>query len=187
MMSEKQFWEIIAESRRRVDRTKCRDDINFGDDFQDEQIKQLTEILTKLPPEQIVEYELRRFELGKQLYRWDIWNAVYWIHGGCGDDSFSDFRACLISLGKQRYGQVVENPDCLAEIEDERDVPFMLSEGFQYVGPSVYEETTGHEMDTPSFPDWPREPVGERFDENDREAVKRKYPRIYAKYPKMGD
>ena len=30
-------------------------------------------------------------------YSWPFWGAAYVINGGCGDDSFSDFRASLIS------------------------------------------------------------------------------------------
>ena len=53
--------------------------------------------------------------------------------GGCGDDGFWDFRSCLISLGKEQFFHVLKEPDALADIVNQPNVPFMLAEGFQYV------------------------------------------------------
>src|SRR5262249_9768134 len=30
-------------------------------------------------------------------FAWSLWGAAYVLNGGCGDDSFTDFRASLIS------------------------------------------------------------------------------------------
>lgn len=49
------------------------------------------------------------------MYRWDVWAAAYLIGGGCSDDSFMDFRAGLIGLGREWYARAAACPDVLAE------------------------------------------------------------------------
>ena len=38
-----------------------------------------------------------------QAYSWPLWGAAYVINGGCSDDTFTDFRAALISRGRQAF------------------------------------------------------------------------------------
>ncbi len=107
------------------------------------------------------------------------------MHGGCSDDSFTDFRACLVSLGRERYFAALENPDSLADIVGQPDVPYMTAEGFQYVAGEVYEEKSGAEMPHVG-PPHPREPEGEDFDFDDAEAMRQRFPRIVSKLPDGG-
>jgi hypothetical protein len=191
-MDEDRFWDIIEESRRRVDRSKC----DNGNEFHDEQIKQLHRLLMELPLEDLVGFHDRFFRLRHAANRRPLWGAAYWLGGGCGNDGFSDFRSCLISLGKEIYRQVLNDPDALADIVDRPDVPYMQSEGFQYVPRQVYRERTGQEI--PFRKPDPSE-VDERdddvdietaesdYDFEDEEEVRRRLPRIYAKFPDMGD
>ncbi|NNG00144.1 MAG: DUF4240 domain-containing protein [Desulfobacteraceae bacterium] len=98
------------------------------------------------------------------------------MHGGCSDDSFSDFRATLISHGRKIYETALVNPESLANLDfrDEEDICY---EGYQYVKNDVAEEKLGEipKREKP-FPD---EPSGKEWDED---TVNELYPRLSAKY-----
>src|SRR5437868_13361954 len=139
MMDEDRFWNLIEESRKGIDPGK----MEHGDEFQDRQAEKLCALLRGLPPEEIVAFHMRFTELEGRAYRWPLWGAAYWLHGGCGNDGFMDFRANLVSLGREWYTRVLEDPDFLAELVDRPDVPYMQGEGFQYHAPRAYAEKTG--------------------------------------------
>jgi len=128
MMNEDQFWDIIDTSRRQA----CKVKRQPTDDFIDAHEKTLADELRKLPPEQIAAFDYRFGDYERLAYRWDLWAAAYWLHGGCSDDGFMDFRACLISLGKEWFFRVLDDPDFLADLVGRPDVPYLLAEGFQY-------------------------------------------------------
>lgn len=183
-MDRDQFWEIIDRSRRQAAEVK-RDQAT---DFLDVHIAKLADELRKLPPEEVISFDHHFTECMEEAYRWDLWGAAYWLHGGCGDDGFTDFRSCLISTGKENFYRVLAHPDDVAELEGKPDIPYLQSEGFQYVAGTVYREMTGDCLPcTVSGSAEPREPVGQRYDFEDEEEVARRYPKLYAKYPDMGD
>lgn len=65
-----------------------------------------------------------------RAYDWRIWGAAFVIHGGCSDDTFSDFRASLISRGRQSFELALSDPDALADGAIDDDAWFY--EGYQY-------------------------------------------------------
>jgi hypothetical protein len=119
-------------------------------------------------------------------YRWDLWAAAYWLHSGCGDDGFTDFRYNLVSLGKGRFFQALNDPDSLADLVDLPDTPYLQAEGIQYVPSRVYEELTGKRMPEGTS-HGPEEPVGHRIDHDDDEVMRQRFPKLVAKFPDMGD
>ncbi len=182
MMDEGRFWELIDTSRRRAAGPERRP----GQDFLDLHEQALAEMLRRLPPDEIAAFSERFWHNHALAYRWDLWAAAYWLHGGCGNDGFTDFRSCLVSLGKEHFFQALKNPDSLADLVDRPDTPYMQAEGFQYVAGKVYKEKTGKEM-TLGVADGPAEPVGERIDHDDEEVMRELFPKIVAKFPDMGD
>lgn len=185
MIGEEQFWAIIADSRARAKQNPPSKDRGFLD----LQIEELRQLLWQLPVDDIVMYQRHFASYMRLAYRWDIWGAAYWLGGGCSDDGFLDFRSCLISLGKELFFQILNDPDTLAEIVDRPDVPYMQTEGFQYVATRVYREKTGQDS-MPELKDaqpWLDEPAGDLFDFEDEEVMRRRYPRLVAKFPEMGD
>ncbi|WP_020475066.1 DUF4240 domain-containing protein [Zavarzinella formosa] len=96
MMDETRFWNIIDTSRQQASEQKRRQ----GQDFIDIHEKTLADALRQLPAEEIAAFDERFHHYSGRAYHWDLWAAAYWLHGGCSDDGFTDFRACLISLGK---------------------------------------------------------------------------------------
>lgn len=79
-----------------------------------------------------------------QAYRWDIWGVATLVHHGHEDEErFADFRAWMISLGKEAYAAALADPDVLAE---------RLADGtpdgrpFHRIARSAYEKVTGTEL-----------------------------------------
>jgi hypothetical protein len=179
MMDQDRFWAIIAESRKRTERRK----VTKSRSFLDIQLKELTPILRQLSPEDLIAYERRFSYYLDMAYRWDLWGAAYLLFGGCGDDGFLDFRSTLVSLGKEMFFQILDDPDSLAELVSRPEVPFLCTEGFQYVAMRVYTEKTGQDrMPEPERKrPWPYEPKGRNFDFDDEEVMRRKYPRLMAR------
>ena len=180
-MDEAQFWSIIADSREAALKRRLRP----GQDFIELHEQTLAEELRQLQPDQIVAFDDCFWRLHWQAYHWDLWAVAYWLGGGCSDDGFIDFRATLISLGRQNYEAALDDADSLADLVGRPDVPYMQSEGFQYVASKAYQEKTG-------ATEWPRtvhaprplaEPGGERFDFDDDEEMERRFPRVVAAFP----
>jgi hypothetical protein len=184
-MPEEQFWGLIEKSRDAARRAKPKN----GDDFLARQMEALSHLLRQLSPDQIIAYDLRFGELTGRAYRWELWGAAYWLHGGCGNDGFSDFRSTLISLGRELFERALADPDSIADMVGRPDVPYLQAEGFQYVPSRVYKEVTGYDLmpDVPGRERGAGGPPGKKFDFEDKAAMRQRYPRIVAKFPNMGD
>jgi hypothetical protein len=185
MMNEARFWEIIDNSRARAREMPAAP----HQDFITRHEQALAETLRQLSAEAIADFNLRFWSVHHQAYRWDLWGYAYWLHGGCGNDGFTDFRSCLISLGKNAFTAALDDPDSLTDLLDRPDMPYMQSEGFQYVAGRVYKEKTGNEapLAEDDDDDSPSKPVGEKFDFEDDEIMEERFPKLVAKYPEMGD
>src|SRR5438270_601527 len=101
MMEEARFWSIVDSARQRAREMKRRP----GQDFIDLHEQTLADALRPLPPADIIAFSERFWYYHATAYRWDLWAAAYWLHGGCSDDGFIDFRSCLVSLGKELFFQ----------------------------------------------------------------------------------
>ncbi len=162
-MNADEFWGIIesvhGESRGDMER-KCE--------------------LLKKKLMQLKEQDLRDFirhfsEADAKAYSWPLWGAAYVMHGGCSDDSFSDFRAMLISRGRKEYEAALTDPDSLAGMDfKDEDICF---EGYQYVMDDVAEEKLGEVLEREAT--LPDQPHGKKWDED---AVYELYPRLSARY-----
>jgi hypothetical protein len=184
-MAEDRFWSLIDESRKRACKKKRRP----GEDFIDLHITELRKLLRELTPEELIAYN-NRFQYYWDLsYRWDLWAVAYWLHAGCSDDGFIDFRACLISLGRNWYFQVLNDPDSLTDLVGREDVPYMQAEGFQYVDTKLYREKTGYDGMPEVVGEKSRvtRPKGKRFDFEDDEEMRKRFPKLVARFPDMGD
>jgi uncharacterized protein DUF4240 len=183
MMSEAAFWKIIDSSREKAKKKKRPP----GRDFMDVHEETLAEALGELEPAAIVGFAQRFWTLHQKAYRWDLWGAAYWLGGGCSDDGFIDFRACLISLGKEAFQKILKNPDKIADYVDRPDMPYMQSEGFQYVASKTYKNATGKELPDLELEQAPIDPEGEQFDFDDEELMSEHYPKLVQKLPEGGD
>lgn len=162
-MTIDQYWDIVDRVHRASE----------GD--MDAKCDLLGEELRKLPAAEVKSFSEHFDDCDDKAYSWELWAAAYLIGGGCSDDTFSDFRASLISTGRETFEQVVSNPETLADMNLTEEAAFY--EGYQYVVNDVYEELTG-EMLMRTKPA-PKEPSGLPWEED---KVAEVYPRLAEKY-----
>ncbi|WP_220290657.1 DUF4240 domain-containing protein [Streptomyces sp. MBT84] len=178
------FWDVIEAARSGT--------AEAGESFDEVLVRQLAD----RRQQEILEYAERFDELHDALYRWDVWAAAYLIGGGCSDDSFIDFRAGVIALGREWYQRVAADPDSLAAHPDVvqaanvRERPEVLFyEDVNYAASGAFERITG---DADAFYEAWRSfretdagssngvDMGEDFDFDDDSEMSRRLPRLAA-------
>jgi len=108
-----------------------------------------------------------------QAYSWPLWGAAYVINGGCSDDTFTDFRAALISRGRQAFERAIADPDSLADEDfDEGD---WFYEGYQYAVTDGVEAVAGTRPQRSA----PGQPSGTEWRED---AVYALFPKLSGKF-----
>jgi hypothetical protein len=172
------FWEIIEAAR-----ASAGPDRPFHE--------ALTDHLAILTEQDILEYHERFEKMHEALYRHDLWAAAYLIGGGCSDDGFIDFRAGLIAQGRGWYQQAAASPDSLADHpavvgarHPDCDNPLFYEE-VNYAASAAFQRLSGDEE---VFWDalaarGPRDcfaVLGEDFDFDDDEEMRRRLPRLSA-------
>jgi hypothetical protein len=169
-MTIDEFWNI-------VDRVHAASN---GDKSAKQEL--LREELRKLSPDAVGSFYVHFHNCMVKAYDWNLWAAAYIIGEGCGDDSFSDFRAWLISMGRNTFENIIAAPELLIEI-DQNPGDF-FNEGYQYIPWQVYEEMTG-EMPVGGDP-YPDSPSGDQWEEDDLPnlypALDKKFNDIWTKY-----
>jgi hypothetical protein len=181
-METDEFWTIIETARAATDKP-------FDE--------ALTDVLAELPLERILDYDERFGAVHESVYRWDVWAAAYLIGGGCSDDGFIDFRAGLISLGREWFERVAAAPDSLADhplvdssgsVDDLEEV--LLQEDANYAALRAYDRVTGvkdsyyEAQEARAASRTKREDVGpdmgEKWDFEDDGEMRRRLPRLAA-------
>jgi hypothetical protein len=120
-----------------------------------------------LPESTLKRFDAIRHELDRRAYTWDIWGAAYVIEDGCSDDCFQDFRAYLISLGRDVYERALRDPDSVAGVV--QDPESASWESALDAGPSNY-------------PDLDGDPRGEPWDDDQTEELLQRYPRLAERF-----
>ncbi|MGV9212160.1 DUF4240 domain-containing protein [Micromonospora sp. RB23] len=189
-MDADEFWALVESAGADVD--------GSTDDDGEAVAAALVARLAATSPERIVEFEELFDQLQDALYRWDIWAAAYLIGGGCSDDSFMDFRAGVIAQGRGWYERVLASPDGLADhplvrraAAGEDDDGALFAESVNYVASEAYEQVTGDDdafdaalkarqqgadgIDAAGEAD-----MGEDFDFDDDDEMRRRLPRLAA-------
>lgn len=164
-MTDDEFWTI-------VDAVKAA-----AHDDMDQTCELLADRLRSLPAEAVNAFADHFEALDARANDWGLWGAAFVIHRGCGDDTFSDFRATLIAQGRARFEATLADPDSLADLDADR-AEALFFEGWQYI-PSVVMEERGIER-VPAA-DLSRntnaEPSGEPWEEAD---LADRFPRLAA-------
>ena len=185
VMDTSEFWTIIEAAR-----SASGPDRPFAEALVDE--------LAVRTKDGILRYQERFDEVHDAVYRWDVWAAAYLIGGGCSDDSFMDFRAGLIALGRDWYEKAAARPDSLAEhpaviaaAEVHRDEALFYEE-VNYAASEAFERITGDSEDFYEAWDEYRasrnnseqdaEGMGEDFDFDDPDEMRCRLPRLTALY-----
>jgi hypothetical protein len=166
LMDEEIFWKIIQTTKD-----------NSTGDFEQQQ-DELVKLLRKVTPDEVILFGNRFRYFRGQANTWELWGAIYIIHGGCGDDSFNDFREWIIGQGKDFYYKTTNNPESLVDIETEK-INEIDWEGLGYVYSTVFKELTGHEMEYTYREN--HETTGQEWDE-ESDDLKNMFPKLYNKY-----
>jgi hypothetical protein len=167
LMNEEQFWGIIETANNNAD----------GDfeELQDE----LANELRQLTPDEIILFSNRFRYFRGEANTWELWGAIYIIHGGCGDDSFNDFREWVIGQGREFYYKTINDPESLVEFETD-SIDEVDWEGLGYIPATVFTSLTG--QDIASLFEEKTEPTGTEWTE-DGDDLKKMFPKLAAKYP----
>lgn len=158
------FWQLIEESRE-----------NAGGDPA-EQVDQLTDLLSELPPAEIVMFDDQFRRLLAGAYRWDLWGAAFVINSGCSDDSFEHFRCWLIGQGERVYREALADPESLVDRAEEG--AHDPAESMLYAAQDAYKVETGRDL--PVTVSDPPAPAGAPWDEADLDRL---FPKLSAVFP----
>jgi hypothetical protein len=172
-MPADKFWQIIKRT------------VEFDHD-PDAQLDALRSALQELALEEIISFEAAFRRYLNKAYSWDLWGAVYVIHGGCSDDGFEYFRRWLVSRGLDVYEAALADPDSLAGL----DLPpgpdgVWEFEAIYYIAKEVFDEKGG-EGDVRDYSE-PEAglagpgPSGEPFDDDDQHLMRR-YPKLWQRF-----
>ena len=149
-MDEDGFWKIV----------RCAHDLSGGD--MEQKCEALRQLIPTLSKDQALAFAQHFDAMMDKAYNWPLWGAAYVINGGCSDDSFSDFRAALISRGGQAFERALADPDSLADEAFEGSDWFY--EGYQYAVSDAVEAVAGNRpprsaQAEPSGTDWKEDQV----------------------------
>jgi hypothetical protein len=185
-----EFWALIESARAEVveragDHGKALADV-------------LRLRLVAMPRSEILDFYGRLSEATSAVARWDVWAAAYLIGGGCSDDSFADFRAGLVALGRDWYERVRADPDVLAEhpwvrqaVENSGE-RVVFAEAMNHAASRAYAEVSGD--DEAFYEAWEsrarqtgdeaaeRSALGAEFDFDDIDEMGRRLPRLTARF-----
>lgn len=159
------FWQIIEEN--------VTNSLNISDAN-----RQLETALITLPAEDIQAFCNEFIDKMNEAYTWDLWGVAYLINGGCSDDSFTDFRASLIALGKEIFETAIADAEILMTLETQQ-IHAMFNEGFSSIGNQAYKTVTGQPFLTNKIHQ--ATPSGIEWDES-AESLKIRFPNTWAVY-----
>jgi hypothetical protein len=166
-MDDAAFWQLMADTRAAAQNAT------------DGQSDLLEERLRRLGAGQIAQFERIRQGLDERAYTYDLWGAAYVIEDGCSDDCFRDFRAYLISLGREPFEAALRDPDSLAPVVQDAEEGDW--ENADNVAPDAYESATGEDIPTDDS-DLSGNPSGQPWDDEDQDALVQRYPALAARF-----
>jgi hypothetical protein len=170
-----EFWRIIDETG-----------VEAGGNL-DAHVETLHTRLSFLDVHEVVEFDRMLVEANHALYSWTIWGAADLIFGSCGDDSFTDARSWVVSLGSHTYHQVLADPEALADIDvDVNPDDLGVAERWAGVPAEVYAGHSGRHLEhvypdraVASRPDG--EPVGTQLSD-EPEDLAEYFPRLARRF-----
>lgn len=132
-MDKEMFWNVIQEVNSSVD----------GDD-QEAVLEATRKKLMEFSAADIARWHQIKGVYMDMAYRNDLWAACAATGTHCSDDGFIDFRSWLISLGRDVYMRVLQDPDSLVDV----DIPRAGAdfEAYGYVAIEPYAQKKEIEM-----------------------------------------
>lgn len=122
------FWDVIERG-------------SYKGESAGETADRLIGALASMDEESVIQWGLIFDRYQKLAYKGKLWGAANIMDNGfCSDDGYTDFRAWLISQGREVYHAALQDPDSLAVLPVQEDVCF---ESVNYVAMDAYERITG--------------------------------------------
>lgn len=184
------WWAVVERARIAVG--ERAGDRNHADDPLPDA---LTDELSKLSPDDVVDWEITFIQVTDSAYRHPLWHAAHLIEDGCGDDGFMDFRDGLVLQGREVFTRAVDDPDTLADVPVVRAMAGEEGRGwlgYQAISTCVDEayrrvcgetdsldEAVDKALDTLSRPG---EPAGHDWHSSDDDAFREHLPRLSAMF-----
>jgi hypothetical protein len=174
-MTVAEFWDHIRATRR-VDA--------------DAHAERLVKRLAKLSEAKILAFDHLWHRMLHRAYRWNLWGAAYLIHGGCSDDGFDYFRRWLVLRGREAFEAAVKRPDALADVVTDDD----FTEVYGDPGLDAWFAATGRKKTDAGYAAYDAafrarygEPkvlpdLGDDWDLEDHDQLRRRLPRLAARY-----
>jgi uncharacterized protein DUF4240 len=142
-----EFWRIVDQARADAG----ADEASFD---RDAVASALTERLTALSKDQIVEFDFCFEDARDRLRKWELCAACLLVTGYISDDTFTDFQAGIIGLGRRAFERIAEDPDSLAEHPAVLDIAAgrlkrfaLCAELFQYAPSDAYARLSDDDRD----------------------------------------
>ncbi len=169
-MNRNEFWSIIETARNSNVK---------GGDLRNE----IENLLYELSDKDLVDYATIYHQLIDNAGQWRLWDAIYLINDGCGDDGFFDFRDFLISKGQNHFKRVLDDPESLLDDVLDSSGEWQYHEvHFRYAANNVYRKRN-NKLDDDDFElDFPLEwsgTQGKSIDVDDDEQIQSAFPRIW--------
>lgn len=126
-MNQKEFWELIDEVNQEA-KPWDKDSILIGTQKK----------LLELPAQEIIDFH-NLLKLYMELADTPcLTAAAIAINDGVSDDSFTDFRAWLVSQGRDIYQKALKCADSLAEVDIPSEPYSTIFEFYGYIGSYAY-------------------------------------------------
>lgn len=167
-MDDAAFWEVVEQARR-----------DAGDDAPESVAEAVTAVLVARGVDDTVDFGNTFHRVSEQGRSWDLWGAAYLLQGGCSDDGFDYFRGWLITRGRAVFEAAVADPDSLAAVVDPDDLEGLECEDALGAAWDAHQQLTGHDLPLSDREGDPPD-LGEDWDFDDDEEMRRRYPRISA-------
>ncbi len=167
-MDDDAHWALVDRARAEA-----------GDDSPETVSETLVSLLVQLPPAQVVEAGEAYERISRRGYRWPLWGAAYMLNGGCGDDGFDYFRGWLVSRGRAVFEAALADPESLAVVVTTDELYEVECEDVLGAAWEAHQQLTGRDLPPSSSPE-PLPDLGEGWDFDDEDEMRRRYPRIRA-------
>ncbi len=163
-MDVNSFWKLIDTTR----------EMSFGN--LPKQADLLVDSLILLTEDEIFSFHINLWNLMDEAYDAALWDAADIIDCGCSDDGFEDFRAWLITQGKEIYEKALINPEILVDLVEvgENTIKGNLLSVFI----NAYERKTGQEKIPVKY----RKPPQLKGLKCPEENRKERFPKLAAKF-----
>lgn len=110
-----------------------------------EHLQQYRNTLSSLEESGLLRFARKKEAVKREAHDYKLCYAAYIINDGCSDDSFENFKAGLIALGKELFYRALESPDeTLSGLSQAKQL--IDCEEFDYAAEIIYQEQSGAEL-----------------------------------------